>query len=69
MATIRKKAVYLPSNIDYLTRNNGHSSSTEMLGKMDASDWVHPCPVCINQHWLQMVIGVGFYLACTFLVL
>jgi urea carboxylase len=42
MATIRKKAVYLPSNIDYLARNNGLSSGTEMLEKMVASDWVRP---------------------------
>jgi urea carboxylase len=40
MATVRKKAVYLPSNIDYLARNNGLSSGTEMLEKMVASDWV-----------------------------
>ena len=40
MATIRKKAVYLPSNVDYLARNNGLSSGTEMLEKMVASDWV-----------------------------
>jgi urea carboxylase len=42
MTTIRKKAVYLPSNIDYLARNNGLSSGTEMLEKMVASDWVRP---------------------------
>lgn len=55
MATIRKKAVYLPSNIDYLARNNGLSSGTEMLEKMIASDWVRPPAPFI--HCASMNIG------------
>ncbi|KAK7051710.1 urea carboxylase [Favolaschia claudopus] len=54
MSSIRDKAVYLPSNIDYLARNNGFESTEEVLKKLVASDW--------------LVFGVGFYLACPFLV-
>ncbi|KAF8187965.1 allophanate hydrolase subunit 2-domain-containing protein [Mycena galopus ATCC 62051] len=53
-SSIRDKAVYLPSNVDYLARNNGFDSSEEVLAKLVASDW--------------LVFGVGFYLACPFLV-
>ncbi|KAJ6622708.1 allophanate hydrolase subunit 2-domain-containing protein [Mycena sp. CBHHK59/15] len=54
MSSIRNKAVYLPSNIDYLARNNGLQSSEEVLHKLVSSDW--------------LVFGVGFYLACPFLI-
>ncbi|RDB19014.1 putative urea carboxylase [Hypsizygus marmoreus] len=55
MATIRQKAVYLPSNIQYLARNNGLSGGAEeALHKLIGTDW--------------LVLGVGFYLACPFLI-
>ncbi|KAH7886782.1 allophanate hydrolase subunit 2-domain-containing protein [Phlebopus sp. FC_14] len=55
MSTTRDKAVYLPSNIDYLARNNGlEGGTTEALQKLVGSTW--------------LVFGVGFYLACPFLV-
>ncbi|KAJ7500978.1 allophanate hydrolase subunit 2-domain-containing protein [Mycena galericulata] len=54
MNSTRDKAVYLPSNVDYLARNNGFESSEEVLDKLVASDW--------------LVFGVGFYLACPFLI-
>lgn len=41
MSTTRNKAVYLPSNIDYLARNNGlHGGATEVLEKLMDSSWV-----------------------------
>ncbi|KAF7760920.1 hypothetical protein Agabi119p4_10329 [Agaricus bisporus var. burnettii] len=54
MRSIREKAVYLPSNVDYIANNNGLSGSKEALDKLMASDWI--------------VFGVGFYLGCPFLV-
>ncbi|KAF8152533.1 AHS2-domain-containing protein [Crassisporium funariophilum] len=54
MATTRDKAVYLPSNVEYLARNNGLSGAEEVLERLIASDW--------------LVLGVGFYLACPFLI-
>ncbi|KAJ7706503.1 allophanate hydrolase subunit 2-domain-containing protein [Mycena metata] len=54
MNSIRDKAVYLPSNVDYLARNNGLDTSGEALAKLTSSDW--------------LVFGVGFYLACPFLI-
>lgn len=54
MATTRDKAVYLPSNIEYLASNNGLSGPDDALDKLIGSDW--------------LVFGVGFYLACPFLV-
>ncbi|KAF9220649.1 hypothetical protein BS17DRAFT_714001 [Gyrodon lividus] len=55
MSTTRSKAAYLPSNIDYLARNNGlEGGATEALQKLVGSSW--------------LVFGVGFYLACPFLV-
>ncbi|KIJ57609.1 hypothetical protein HYDPIDRAFT_104060 [Hydnomerulius pinastri MD-312] len=55
MSTTRSKAVYLPSNIDYLARNNDlEGGATEALQKLVGSSW--------------LVFGVGFYLACPFLV-
>ncbi|KAG6369848.1 cyclophilin-like domain-containing protein [Boletus reticuloceps] len=55
MSTIRSKAVYLPSNINYLAQNNGlEGDTTEALEKLMGSSW--------------LVFGVGFYLACPFLV-
>ncbi|KAF8970910.1 urea carboxylase [Flammula alnicola] len=52
MLTTRDKAVYLPSNVNYLANNNGLSDANEALQKLIASDWAR----------------VGFYLACPFLV-
>lgn len=55
MRTTRNRAVYLPSNIDYLARNNGLEGGVdEALRKLMDSAW--------------LVFGVGFYLACPFLV-
>ncbi|KAJ7641859.1 allophanate hydrolase subunit 2-domain-containing protein [Roridomyces roridus] len=54
MGSIRDKAVYLPSNVDYLARNNGFEDKEDVLGKLVVSDW--------------LVFGVGFYLACPFLI-
>ncbi|KAJ3001785.1 hypothetical protein NUW54_g6213 [Trametes sanguinea] len=54
MRSIRDKAVYLPSNIEYLARNNGLKSAQEALKLLVETDW--------------LVLGVGFYLACPFLV-
>jgi urea carboxylase len=55
MQTTRNSAVYLPSNIDYLARNNGlEGGIDEALQKLMGSAW--------------LVFGVGFYLACPFLV-
>ncbi|PIL26818.1 hypothetical protein GSI_11079 [Ganoderma sinense ZZ0214-1] len=54
MRNTRETAAYLPSNIEYLARNNGLSSGEEALRKLVTTDW--------------LVFGVGFYLACPFLV-
>ncbi|KAJ8090260.1 hypothetical protein PM082_018856, partial [Marasmius tenuissimus] len=54
MKTIRDKAVYLPSNVEYLARNNGLKDSEDALKKLISSDW--------------LVIGVGFYLGLPFMV-
>ncbi|KXN84654.1 Putative urea carboxylase [Leucoagaricus sp. SymC.cos] len=54
MQTVREKAVYLPSNVEYLARNNGLASAGEALKRLASSDWI--------------AFGVGFYLACPFLV-
>ncbi|PPR04572.1 hypothetical protein CVT24_012025 [Panaeolus cyanescens] len=54
MKTIRDKAVYLPSNIEYLAENNGLKDAATALEKLVESDW--------------LVLGVGFYLACPFLI-
>lgn len=40
MRTTRDKAVYLPSNIQYLARNNGLDDGSQALEKLVASDWV-----------------------------
>lgn len=41
MRTTRDKAVYLPSNIEYLARNNGlDGGADEALHKLVVSDWV-----------------------------
>lgn len=40
MNSIRDTAVYLPSNVDYLARNNGFDTAEEVLAKLVASDWV-----------------------------
>jgi hypothetical protein len=41
MRTTRDKAVYLPSNIEYLAKNNGlEGGEEEALHKLIVSDWV-----------------------------
>lgn len=41
MRSIRDEAAYLPSNIDYLARNNGlEGGAQEALRLLIASDWV-----------------------------
>ncbi|KAF9491325.1 AHS2-domain-containing protein [Pleurotus eryngii] len=52
--TTRGKAVYVPSNVDYLSRNNGLDGKEDALSKLIDSEW--------------LVVGIGFYLACPFLV-
>lgn len=43
MSTTRNKAVYLPSNIEYLARNNGLAGGAEeALERLIGSDWVGP---------------------------
>ncbi|KAJ3736563.1 urea carboxylase [Lentinula guzmanii] len=54
MKTTRNKAIYLPSNVDYLAQNNGLGSAQIALQKIVQSD--------------HLVLGVGFYLACPFTV-
>ncbi|CAL1694912.1 unnamed protein product [Somion occarium] len=55
MSSTRDKAVYLPSNIEYLAANNGIEGGTkDALQSLVSSSW--------------LVFGVGFYLACPFLV-
>lgn len=40
MQSTRDKAVYLPSNIQYLADNNGLENSGDALRKLVQSDWV-----------------------------
>ena len=40
MRSIRQKAVYLPSNVEYLARNNGLSGGEEALEVLVRSPWV-----------------------------
>ncbi|KAF5390725.1 hypothetical protein D9757_002604 [Collybiopsis confluens] len=54
MKLSRKEAVYLPSNVEYLARNNGLPNAETVLEKLISSD--------------HLVLGVGFYLACPFMV-
>ncbi|KAG6877108.1 hypothetical protein C0993_010220 [Termitomyces sp. T159_Od127] len=53
MATMRRTAVYLPSNIEYIGKNNG-LEPLEALQRLVQTDW--------------LVFGVGFYLGRPFLV-
>ena len=39
--TTRDKAVYVPSNVDYLARNNGLDSKQDALSKSIDSECVH----------------------------
>jgi len=39
MQFIRDTAVYLPSNVEYLVRNNGLSNAGEMFEKFLSTDW------------------------------
>jgi urea carboxylase len=64
MSTTRSKAVYLPSDIDYLAKNNGlQGDATVSLEKVQLYNSV---PADEQSWWL--VFGVGFYLACPLLV-
>ncbi|KAJ8496229.1 hypothetical protein ONZ45_g12534 [Pleurotus djamor] len=54
MKTTRDKAVYLPSNVEYLARNNGLKDRAQAIQKLVEAEW--------------LVFGVGFYLGCPFLV-
>ena len=54
MRSTRSAAAYLPSNVDYLARNNGLRDGAEALRVLVGTDW--------------LTLGVGFYLACPFLV-
>ncbi|KAF9025777.1 hypothetical protein BDZ89DRAFT_1092541 [Hymenopellis radicata] len=55
MQSARSEAAYLPSNVDYLAANNGiEGGSEETLKLLVSSPW--------------LVLGVGFYLACPFLI-
>ena len=40
MRSIRQKAVYLPSNVEYLAKNNGLGSAKEALELLVRTDWV-----------------------------
>lgn len=40
MRSIRDTAAYLPSNIEYLARNNGLKGGQEALKKLVETDWV-----------------------------
>ncbi|CCM00309.1 uncharacterized protein FIBRA_02339 [Fibroporia radiculosa] len=55
MRSQRDEAVYLPSNIEHLAKNNGlEGGADEALKLLISSDW--------------LVFGVGFYLGCPFLI-
>ncbi len=49
MRSIRASAAYLPSNVEYLARNNGLESAGEALKLLVGTDWVSVelacCPV------------------------
>ncbi len=70
--SIRDEAVYLPSNIEYLARNNGLSGGAEeALTLLVNTEWVRGVAlvsVPIHLSSFQLVFGVGFYLACPFLI-
>ena len=38
--SVRARAVYLPSNVEYLARNNGLGGAAEALAKLVGTDWV-----------------------------
>ena len=40
MRSIRPTATYLPSNIEYLARNNGLDSAKQALERLVGTDWV-----------------------------
>ncbi len=72
MRNTRDTAAYLPSNVEYLARNNGLSSGEEALKKLVTTDWVSSKSVHLQAFadatYRELVFGVGFYLACPFLV-
>lgn len=69
MRTIRDKAVYLPSNIQYLAKNNGLRSEEEALKLLVSSDWVRStrlirfqdltfiCKACVR-YWLLLSMPI-----------
>ena len=48
MRSTRDTAAYLPSNIEYLARNNGLSSGEEALKKLVSTDWVSSKSWCLT---------------------
>ncbi|KAL0947898.1 hypothetical protein HGRIS_010533 [Hohenbuehelia grisea] len=68
MRTSRDRAVYLPSNIEYLGRNNGVGDGGKDAGKDEGGDAGKDEVLrrLVESDW--MVFGIGFYLACPFMV-
>jgi len=73
MRTTRNSAVYLPSNIDYLARNNGlEGGATEALQKLTDSAWVCPfheqCVSVLKQDearfWRRILSRLSFLGPC-----
>lgn len=54
MVSTRDKAVYLPSNIEYLARNNGLKDGSEALNKLIQSDFVSDTWISTLYRWLMM---------------
>lgn len=46
--SIRDSAVYLPSNIEYLARNNGLEGAEEALRLLVKTDWVRSSDVLVG---------------------
>ena len=61
MATTRDKAVYLPSNVDYLASNNGLSGAKDALDKLIGSDWVRFVYSLLLRLTIEYEILVGFW--------
>lgn len=64
MASTRDKAVYLPSNVEYLANNNGLADSGEALRKLVLSDWVRSSFRHRSRRLIRTEAGVG----CWFLL-
>ena len=75
MRTTRSEAAYLPSNVEYLARNNGlEGGAQEALRLLVQSEWVRVTSAYGGTISTdlgnddQLVFAVGFYMACPFLV-